>query len=539
MRAHGTARLAVIAATLLATTSACAVTGSAEAAGPAAIGRTVTRAAAPAVAPHRSAARAVALPNPVYGGGAAKNVAFYYSGPIPLVPANVAKLHKLLGHPSVIVAPRFNDSSDPASPTNVREAEAIKTIHLMGAKAYRYVNYFWAPTNQSYDGIDLSAHPDWAYCTKAGSTSLLSHTQPQIPVGRTVGPTPNEIPWEYIDANNTDVQAAMAKQFALYKSVGLYQGQSQGWDGVMFDRGQASTQSNLKVPDPTTPYWATSSKCTPSNKQWNLGRGPAGPTVPLATVSDTYVQELALAKSKGLQVMANSGDSPLDPIAPMRPDPRNAACQKSQWTKCDFLGDIWNSAGTILDEMPGRTRLTDWARDFTGNQRAERDASHGHRTVALITTSDLGGANGQNRATVYYVWSRIKLFNLAVGVNTGSGDCSTVAPGRPCNQGGSYPELVDTRFGAPLTAAPQSTSCTKGSKISCVWSRRYAQGASLLNATGSKRSVTVSTGIKKCRYVYDELTKKPLAGNKCVTKLKVTLAPWSGHPLTYSTKRHA
>ena len=121
---------------------------------------------------------------------------------------------------------------------------------------------------------------------------------------------------------------------------------------------------------------------------------------------------------------------------------------------------MWRHADLVLNESPAHPRGVDWGRDFHANQRSERDSAHGHRTVALITTDTLGGEAQQTPANVYYQWSRIKLFNLAVAVNTGTGGCPDGGTtSGVCNRFGVYPELASVKFGRPLKAGPAKQAC--------------------------------------------------------------------------------
>jgi hypothetical protein len=153
--------------------------------------------------------------------------------------------------------------------------------------------------------------------------------------------------------------------------------------------------------------------------------------------------------------------------------------------------------------------------------------------VALITTATLGGEAQQTKKNVYYQWSRIKLFNLAVAVNTGTGKCPAGGTeSGVCNRFGVYPELANVTFGKPLSAGPAKQSCLKNSSQSCVWTRTYARGANVLNQTGTTKRVTIDLGVNTCRHVKNLRTGTTVAG--CVKRVKLTLPPWSGTPLLYS-----
>lgn len=125
-----------------------------------------------------------------------------------------------------------------------------------------------------------------------------------------------------------------------------------------------------------------------------------------------------------------------------------------------------------------------WQHTFVANQRSERNAKHRSRTVMLITTVTLGGASHQTRRNVFYEWSRIKLFNLAVAVNPGDGGCAD-SSSSACNRYGVYRDLVDMRFGAPTSSRPTASGCTPKHSVHCVWIRRYGRGVDLLNVSAS------------------------------------------------------
>ena len=108
-------------------------------------------------------------PNPVLAAnGGVKNVTFYYGGTIPLVGALPNILAGHLGKPAVVVTTPTAD-----------EVATVEAIHSIGAKAYRYVQFYWAPNDASYDGINLRRHPGWAFCREGTKKS----------VGRIIGST--------------------------------------------------------------------------------------------------------------------------------------------------------------------------------------------------------------------------------------------------------------------------------------------------------------------------------------------------------------
>ena len=425
--------------------------------------------------------------NPVLGtSGGVRNVTFYYDGTTPLEPG--ADLSKL-GRPAVVVATGRDGDRDPAA-----------AIHSIGARAYKYLQLYWAPHNTEYEGINFKEHPGWAFC-RNGSTRRLG----RITNG-------GEQKWFFIDSNEKAVRARIKEVLAGIKT--------DGWDGVMFDRGIAATQY---ATDYHGAYnWNRRSTCTGSPYE----RG--------ATLSDAYVNMLGLAEGVGLEAMMNSGRSPYDPRAPMRPDPEDPDCKTGSSARCGTITDAWSHLNLVVNETAAKPKDKWWKRTFSGNLRSERHARQGRRTVALVTTSSLGGNEFQTRPRVFYAWSRIKLFDLAVAVNTGDDGC----PGSTdvCNRHGMYPSLVNTVFGTPLENRPRSRGCLEGSAVRCLWTRSYARGMNVLNATPSPRAdagLTLRT--PSCRYVYDVYNQTPLAGNRCVSSVRLDLPAWSGRPLRYST----
>jgi hypothetical protein len=429
--------------------------------------------------------------NPVASGDAVRNVTFYYGGTTTLAGSDPVQLATTLGRPAIVVSTAKAD-----------EAGTVKAIHDIGAKAYRYVQFFWAPGDSTYEGIDLDKHPGWMFCREGTTPSLGRETDDGAEK------------WYFLDTNESAVRRRIASVLSGYRA--------EGWDGVFFDRGEAATQNAKDIHGQS--IWYRQSSCT--GRPYKRG----------ARFADAYVNVLGLAHGAGLQVMMNNGKSPFDPRVPMRPDPGDSYCQAHEWSKCRFLSDVWKHLDLVLNESAAKPEDDGWNRSFTGNSRSELSAAHGLRTVALITTATLGGASKQNRHNVFFEWSRIKLFNLATAVNTGDGGCPpTLDPTQPCNHYGVYPELVDTAFGRPLSASPRSMSCVNSSTVHCLWLRRYDKGVSVVNVGDRRRSdVPVTLNRGTCRYVYDVYSRSALAGNRCVTRVHLDLSGWSGHPLRYS-----
>ena len=371
-----------------------------------------------------------------------------------------------LGNVKLIVAGPQMD--DPAA------AARVKTT---GAKAYRYLQSYWFPKGNSYDGLDIGAHPDWAFC-ESGNTPMA---------GRTTG---SGTVWWFLDMNEQPVHQYFLDKFRALKAA--------GWDGVFLDRGFASLAGDT--------YHAADlvSTCT------------GQPVRPGATFADAYVGIMAVAKQAGVPLIINYGVSPFEPRTPLRAD---------AW-------DALSTSGLVLDEAISHPRDVRWVGDFAANLQNEQNAQHGGRVIGLLTTATIGT---QNRQNVYYGWTRAKLFAVPLGVNTGDAGCAT-AGGLPCNRAGLYPELANVAYGSPVSSRPESAQCTPGEAIHCLWFRRYQAGMSLLNVTPATRTGVIPLGVSGCRYVLDLYTNRSIDGGKCVTSVSVSLGPWEGHPLEYGTK---
>lgn len=374
---------------------------------------------------------------------------------------------------------------------------AVAAIHATGAQAYRYVQSYWFPNDRAFDGLDIGQQRDWAYC----------ETGDQPKDGRTDA---HDTVWWFLDMNEEAVQDHFREKFRALKA--------EGWDGIFLDRGYASLTgfdaANYGV-------WDKQSTCTDD------------PVDDDATFADAYVSIMELAREVDLPVMMNYGVSPFDVNTPLRPDSRAETCVERDFAECPSLDDAWEATTSVLTEAITHPKVKLWKEDFATNLRNEQDPEHGGRVVGLITTATVGK---QDRKDIYYGWSRAKLFAIPLAVNTGDRGCAG-AKGAPCNRHALYPELANVTYGLPIDPQPESRECRDGSDVRCVWSRRYQQGMSLVNATGTvQRTGPMPLGVDGCRYVLDLWTGEALAGNRCVTSVSVTLGPWEGHPLQYATR---
>ncbi len=411
--------------------------------------------------------------------GAAENVTFLYQR-VPHI-----NLMQRIGRNRIVVA----------GPSNQTGAAAT-AIHATGAKAFRYVQTYWYPTNQAFDGLEIAKHPDFAFCTQ-GNDPVIGRTD-------TTGSQ-----WWFLDMNEEAVRAHFVARLQLLKS--------QGWDGVFFDRGFASLTG---LDEASGKVWDRTSSCTEH------------PHEPGATFADSYVGILGIAHEVGLKTMFNFGVSPFDPVTPLRPDPSNSACQAHDWAHCATLDDAWKSTDYVLDEAVSHSQDVQWNHDFIANQQNEQNPAHGGHVVGLITHALLQGGD---HTVVVYEWSRAKLFAIPVGINTGDAGCR--AGGGPCNRGGLYPELTSMTLGRPIDPNPQATECDAGSEIHCIWTRRYANGVIVVNASPNPKTTSVGIQVTGCRHLTDRGTGQNLADGTCVSRFTLLLAPWSGAPVQYSETR--
>ncbi len=381
-----------------------------------------------------------------------------------------------------------------ASPqTNGKEAAAL--IKSTGAKAYRYIQTYWLPTTGYSDDPGATNEPDWHFCTD-GNQPAVGRTDRQ---GRD---------WYFYDMNE---RASLDHLKARLQAV-----KAEGWDGVFFDRGFAALTGN---DDPSNKsVWDQVSTCTQN------------PVTPGATFADAYVGATREAHDVGLEMMMNYGISPFDHSTPLRPDSKSKACQQRNYQKCPQLNDVWPGLDWVLDEGISHPKDTAFLGDYETNLTIEREADKGHRTVGLLTTGSLGE---NNRTNVFFEWSKVKLFDIPLAVNTGEGGCQgqTVAV---CNRARLYPDLANVAFGTPVAGQPAKQSCQAKSKVNCLWVRRYSDGMSVVNVSDGSVTTSLALGVDGCRVVTSVYNGQALDGGKCVKKVSMTIPAWSGRPLTYS-----
>ena len=319
-------------------------------------------------------------------------------------------------------------------------------------------------------------------------------------------PTAAKRDWYFLDTNERGLRSRIAKILASYKAM--------GWDGLMWDRGGAATQNAVGRRRPV-----------------GLGREVLvhRPSLSTArcTFADAYVDMLGLARQAGLQVMLNTGTSALRPGAAVQagPDRCLPAGARRLGGRAPPPTTGWTRPDLLLNESVAFPKDKLWQRTFEANQRSERE---GRRVVGLLTTYTLGGPAHQNRADVFYEWARVKLFDLPLAVNTGNDDCDGVPERRV------QPLRHLSRAGRRTVrqAAGRLPACTAlhaGQRREVLWTRQYAAGREHRQRQWPPphvRAVDIPDG--KCRYVYDVFTRKALAGNRCISRLRSTCRRGAG-----------
>jgi hypothetical protein len=157
------------------------------------------------------------------------------------------------------------------------QAGAAALIHREGAQAYEYLNVYWLPLGQTYDGIDLAAHPEWQFCGAGGSAP---------DVGRTAG----GVQWAYPDLNDQGMHDAIIGYLQSIKAA--------GFDGVFFDRGTVALSRGAMPAEVST--------CT------------TDPVTPGASYGAAYQRIILDAKALGLRVVVNYGGGGAPLAAPIR-----------------------------------------------------------------------------------------------------------------------------------------------------------------------------------------------------------------------------
>lgn len=379
------------------------------------------------------AATAVALVAdraPARAADAPENVTFYYQELRPTDDISV------LGNPEIVVL-------GPQDAHN--ESVAAARVHSIGAKAYRYVQFYWLPAGRTYQGVDLADHPDWGFC-RNGSTSA----QARISDG---------LPWYHLDLNERGARDAM---LAFTNQVKAW-----GYDGVMIDRGHAALISAKDASG--TPIWNRVSTCTED------------PIAPGRTFADAYVGMTASVKGQGLEVMFNYATSPNDAKLAMRPNPADPKCDlpttatAPKWAQCSRKDDVWPFVDSVLIENFGKETDSRWVEDWRTGSLAE---ARKQKIVALLKVAD--GEPSAQRARAYYQWAKVKLFPTSAAINMGDDRCLGRIP-EVCQRNGLFPELTSIQLGPPNRGQPIASQCMTATR--CVYTRTYQRGTVVANAS--------------------------------------------------------
>ncbi len=410
----------------------------------------------------------------------APRTAFYYQ-PVP----DVDTLRAAVGSVDMLVVSGQGDGA--------AEQQGAQTIHALGAAAYHYANFFWFPNNRAYEGIDIGAHPSWAFCT-SGS---------QGDVGRVES---GGTSWLYLDTNERAARNAATQYLRQIKAW--------GYDGVMFDRGMVSLLGGTDA------------------HGVNLSRAVStctnDPVSPQRRFADAFVALLPQAKAVGLKVMLNYGANAFNPAVPLRP---------SSWCTplfgCPTDPDVWSNVDWVINESglaaPDGSD-SQWLDEWSANRAAENAPAAVMNSKVLNLLKE-GGSGASQRQRVYFRWASNRLANLPVVVNTGNDGCGgPVAPGGVCMRNGLFPELDSVQLGLPKGTQSVPMDCV--TFINCLQVRKYQRGMVLVNLKWTAEQVQgLSLDTSNCKTVHDVWSNADLGG--CSRTVTLTIPARSGRVLTY------
>jgi hypothetical protein len=392
--------------------------------------------------------------------------------------------------------PKFRGASAVVTSAQPDERTAVSTIHAYGAKAFMYMNVYWFPTGRVYEGVDISRHPGWAFCAR-GDRPLAGR--------REDGST-----WYYLDLNERPARAAVMAYLRHLKAL--------GFDGVFFDRGSPSLRGAG-----SSPIAWESSTCTADPV---TAGGPR--------FANVFVDLLHRVRERlGLTVFINYGHPYSGPR--LRPDPDNPGCRAHR-SSCRYLSDVWSDVDRVIDENANPPTLAGFDAEYRENLASEKGGSRRGAPSRVIRAVKVSSVD---RPLVFYLWARARLFRLATFVNTGDDHCpgASAALRRKCQRWGTYPELTRVRLGEPLDPLPRRTDCLPGSADACVWVRRYALGAVVVNTRPSAGHLAgMALGVSGCRRVVSVSAqgRRPAGtGSACVSVLAARLPLSSGTVFTY------
>lgn len=389
---------------------------------------------------------------------------------------------KFVGAQAVITSDQTNDVA------------AISTIHAAGALAIKYTNVYWYPANGTYEGIDIGAHKNWAFCHKGN-----------VPY---VGRIQDGVKWYYIDANETAARAAIDAYFDHLRSL--------GYDGIFFDRGSAALRGNKYAIT-----WKAST-CTGSPVHTRHRR-----------FSDVYASVIHDAYSRGLTIYLNyahpySGSR-------LRPDPNDRDCRLGNWSACTFNTAIQKWTSEIVDENRGGNTP---AAQFRYDLKLGASSEHHLSPTGMPRLVREIKVKSTNRRAAFFLWARTRLHRILTFVDTGDDQCGGETG---CYRFGTYPELTEVVLGHPVTRTPRSLRCGSTSPTSCLWLRRYHGGMVAVNPTKHAqilRQLKIKVG--SCRYVKDVYhsttsTIATLGSDTCVAVITFRVPAHSGRVFVYGT----
>lgn len=392
-------------------------------------------------------------------------------------------------------AAKFAGASAVVTSPQPDEQGAAAAIHAAGARAFMYVNVYWLPWSQVYDGIELSQHPGWAFCMR-GHQPLL---------GRTVAGDP----WYYLDLNEQRARAAVMSYLASLKAA--------GFDGVFFDRGSPA----LRGRPPSGLAWVRST-CT--QRPIMAGRPRS---------ANVFVNLLREVKQRlGLSIYMNYGH-PFSSIR-LRPDPDDPGCRGVSPTPCRYLRDVWRWVDRVIDENANPPTLAGFAADYRENMASQRGGSRPGRPARVIREIKVQSVDP---VLVFYLWARARLFRLATFVNTGDDRCVSAAPDQrhKCQRFGTFPQLTQIHLGAALGPRPGRHACVSAAPGACVWTRRYASGLVALNTRRRPERLEIGLGVGACRRitVVSAGGAAPLGGGECISRIVYRLPAKRGVVFVY------
>jgi hypothetical protein len=339
---------------------------------------------------------------------------------------------------------------------------AVAAVHSVGDRAYLYSEAYWFPAGKTYEGLDIGQNMQWAFC-QSGSTPLPGRVDSS---GHT---------WYYLDGNELAARDWWRNYLLSLKS--------EGWDGIMMDRGQAALHTTMSK---------LVSSCT------------GDPVTAGTTFGQSYLALAKLATAVGLKLIFNYGGSPATFNYPT------------------------SGISAFLDENPTHQNDYHFADDLTNNQMTE---NAGMAVDYLISEADTGYDTSWN--SVVFAYAKVRLFPGPIYIGTGWNACDgRVVP--LCNRFGTYPSLTAAQFGAPLASQPGHRDCVAGSSVDCVWTRRYNRGMSVANVSPQTLRLTLTLAKGKARCDVKNLWRgNVVQSGACITKVSVNLPPWSGRLFTY------